>query len=182
MIKLFSSLQNTLNQKLSNIKSANYASVEEQNDSLAKNEGGFTLIEIIIVVAIIAILATVFVPKVLDYPQKAKVSKAKQDIASFATALDLYKADNGAYPTSEQGLKALIKMPDSEPVPQNYNKGGYLRSDSGSLQDPWGHEYVYRSPGENDREFDIISLGADGKEGGSEFDADITSYDAAAKK
>ena len=141
-----------------------------------KNIKGFTFIEIMVVVVIIGILATFLVPKIMGKPDEARVAKAKSDIKVIESGLKMYKIDNGKYPTTEQGLSALIKKPVIEPIPRNWKKGGYLESTEVPL-DPWGNDYIYRSPGESDRDYEIISLGADGKEGGVGVNADIKSYE-----
>ncbi len=141
-----------------------------------KGQDGFTLIELMVVVIILGILATLLVPKLLSRPDQARVVKAKNDIKAIESALKMYKLDNGFYPTTEQGLMALIKKPDIEPIPEHYNEGGYLDYDDVPL-DPWGHRYIYRSPGDEGRDFEIISYGADGKPGGSGYDADIKSWE-----
>ena len=137
---------------------------------------GFTLIELLVVIVILGILATFIIPKIMQKPDEARVVKAKNDIMAFETALKMYKMDNGMYPTTIQGLKALIKKPDVPPIPEHYKPGGYLDTDKIPL-DPWGHPYIYRSPGENGRPFEIISLGADGKVGGTGVNADIKSWE-----
>jgi len=115
------------------------------------------------------------VPKFLDKPDEARVAKARLDIKAIESALKIYKLENRRYPTTEQGLGALIKEPEVEPIPKNYKKGGYIEENS--IKDSWDNDYIYRSPGEDDRDYEIISLGADGQEGGEGFDADITSYE-----
>ncbi len=140
------------------------------------NRKGFTLIELLVVIVILGILATFIIPKIMQKPDEARVVKAKNDIMAFETALKMYKMDNGMYPTTIQGLKALIKKPDVPPIPEHYKPGGYLDTDKIPL-DPWGHPYIYRSPGENGRPFEIISLGADGKVGGTGVNADIKSWE-----
>jgi len=139
-------------------------------------EKGFTLIELLIVIVILGILATFLVPKIMEKPDEARVTKAKNDIMALETALKMYKIDNGMYPTTIQGLKALIKKPTTPPIPQHYRKGGYLDSEE-VPKDPWGNPYIYRSPGQNGRPFEIISLGADGKPGGEGVNADIKSWE-----
>ncbi|MBZ4644167.1 MAG: ral secretion pathway protein [Deferribacteraceae bacterium] len=137
---------------------------------------GFSLIELMVVIVILGLLATFLLPKIINRPDEARITKAKSDIKTIESALKLYKLDNGIYPTTEQGLQALITKPETEPIPKNWKKGGYL--DTNSLpKDPWGNNYIYRSPGENERDYEIISLGADGKEGGQDNDADIKSYE-----
>lgn len=118
---------------------------------------GFTLIELMVVVVILAILASFIVPNIISRPDDAKILKAKQDILTLENALDLYRLDNGFYPTTDQGLKALVQVPSSEPIPRNWRKGGYIKKLS---NDPWGNPYQYLNPG-NYREIDIFSLGKD---------------------
>ncbi len=137
---------------------------------------GFSLIELMIVVVILGLLATLLVPRIMDRPEEARVSKAMMDIRTLESALRLYRLDNGAYPTTEQGLAALIRTPETGPAPRNYRTGGYLEGSS-VPKDPWGNEYRYRSPGEQQRDYEIISLGADGKEGGAGFDQDLKSWE-----
>ena len=137
---------------------------------------GFTLIELMVVVVILGILATFLIPKIMSRPDEARVIKAKNDIKAIESALKLYKLDNGVYPTTEQGLQALITKPATDPVPNNWRTGGYLDTNNVPV-DPWGHPYIYRSPGENGRDYEIISYGADGKEGGDGVNADIKSYE-----
>jgi general secretion pathway protein G len=136
---------------------------------MRKHQHGFTLIEIMVVVVILAVLGALVVPKILENVDKARVTRAQSDIRAIQTALDLYRLDNYKYPTAEQGLQALVKQPD--PSLQNYRAGGYL----GSLpKDPWNNPYQYLNPGSDGREFDIISYGRDGKPGGDGYDADIS--------
>ena len=118
---------------------------------------GFTLIEIMVVVVILAILAATIVPKIMDRPQEARITKAKQDVRAMEAALDLYKLDNFAYPTTEQGLESLVTKPSGTPEPKRYRDGGYIKS---LQQDPWGNPYQYLRPGEHG-EADIFSLGPD---------------------
>lgn len=140
-----------------------------------RESGGFTLIELMIVIAIIGILSIIVVPRFMDIPQKARVEAAKQQIAAFGLALDRYNLDNGTYPTTEQGLAALVERPNSEPAPMNYNEGGYLKKKE-LPKDPWGRDYIYRSPGVHGNDYEIMSLGADGREGGEGVNADIRSW------
>lgn len=134
---------------------------------------GFTLIEIIVVVVIIGILATFVAPKFMGKTDTARITKAKSDILSLESALDVYKLDNFTYPTTDQGLDALIAMPSSDPVPANWQQGGYIKK---LQKDPWQRDYLYLSPGEHS-EIDIYSLGADGVEGGEGPNADIGNWD-----
>jgi len=134
---------------------------------------GFTLIEIMVVIVILGILAGLIVPRLTDKPEKARVVKAELQIESLITALKEFKLDNGFYPTTEQGLQALVSKPSIGRTPRNYPPDGYL---SKIPKDPWGNEYIYISPGEHG-DFDLMSLGADGEEGGEGFDADITSWE-----
>jgi len=137
---------------------------------------GFTLIELLVVIVILGILATFLAPKIMQKPDEARVVKAKNDIMALETALKMYKMDSGMYPTTMQGLKALIKKPTTPPIPKHYRDGGYLDSNH-MPEDPWGNLYIYRSPGEDGRPFEIISLGADGKEDGTGVNADIKSWE-----
>ena len=133
---------------------------------------GFTLIEIMVVVVILGILAALIVPRVLSRPDEARIIAAKQDIAALSQALKLYKLDNLAYPTTDQGLQALVMKPAAPPIPPNWKPGGYVER---LPKDPWGHEYRYLNPGQH-REFDVYSLGADGEPGGEGNDADIGNW------
>jgi len=123
-----------------------------------RDQRGFTLIEIMIVVVILAILAGIIVPRIMSRPEEAKKTKAQVDIKSIEGTLNLYKLDNGFYPTTEQGLDALVTKPQSAPLPRKWKDGGYL---SRLPNDPWGRPYQYLSPGEH-RDFDLYSLGPDG--------------------
>jgi len=132
---------------------------------------GFTLIEILVVVSILAILGALVVPKIMDRPSEARVVAAKQDIGAILSALKLYKLDNGRYPSQDLGLQALVTKPSEDQAP-NWKSGGYLDR---MPKDPWGHEYIYLNPGLHG-EIDIMSYGADGQQGGESFDADVGSW------
>ena len=134
---------------------------------------GFTLIEVMVVIVILGVLAALIVPKVMSRPDEARVAAARQDIGSIIQALKLYKLDNMRYPTTEQGLVALVKKPTGEPVPPNWKGNGYLEK---LPKDPWGNPFQYLQPGTHG-EIDVISLGADGAPGGEGSDADIGSWD-----
>ncbi len=141
-----------------------------------KNHRGFTLIELMVVIVILGILAGLIVPRIMGRPEQAKQVKARMQIESISTALKLYKLDNGSYPTTEQGLQALVEQSSSGDVPKNWRKGGYL--EKGKLpKDPWGNEFLYLSPGIHD-DFDIIAYGADGVPGGEDKNVDINSWDS----
>jgi general secretion pathway protein G len=133
---------------------------------------GFTLIEIMVVVAILGILAALIVPKVIGRSDEARVVAARQDIGTLMQALKLYRLDNQRYPSTEQGLAALLAKPTTTPVPANWKTGGYLDR---LPRDPWGNPYQYLQPGLH-AEVDIFSFGADGQPGGSDLDADIGSW------
>jgi general secretion pathway protein G len=133
---------------------------------------GFTLIEIMVVVVIIGLLAAVIVPTVVSKVDEAKVNKAKADIQSLETALTMYRLDNSKYPTSDQGLTALVTQP-TDPSIKHWRTGGYLSRVS---KDPWGNDYQYVIPGSHGREYDLFSLGADGAPGGEGIDADIGNW------
>lgn len=136
-------------------------------------EAGVTLIEMMVVLVIIAVVAAMVVPNVIGRPDAARVTVAETDIRSIASALELYRLDNRSYPTTSQGLAALVEKPVSAPVPSNWATEGYL----GELPvDPWGSAYVYASPGRDDP-YDLISLGSDGAPGGEGNAADISRHD-----
>lgn len=136
---------------------------------------GFTLIELMVVIVILGILATLIVPRLMERPGQAKQVKAKLQIESFETALKLYKLDNGNYPSTEQGLQALVQAPTTGVVPAKYPTGGYL--EKGKLpKDPWGNDFVYLSPGIHGP-FDIITYGADGIPGGEGENKDINNWE-----
>ncbi len=138
-------------------------------------QGGFTLLEIIVVVAIIGILAAIIAPRFLGRVDDANRESARIQMRNLETALRLYKVDNHIYPTTEQGLEALISVPTTGSVPKNYRTGGYMAQSKVPL-DPWRNPYIYISPGSHG-DFDIISLGADGLEGGDGNNADIKNWD-----
>jgi general secretion pathway protein G len=133
---------------------------------------GFTLIEVLVVVVILGILAALVVPRLMDRPDEARVARAKQDIQAIATALNLYRLDNYVYPSTQQGLEALVRQPGGHPPAPNWRQGGYLDR---LPRDPWGREYLYLHPGSRG-EFDVYSLGADGQPGGSGVNAEIGNW------
>jgi general secretion pathway protein G len=133
---------------------------------------GFTLIEILVVIVILGILAALVVPRVLERPDEARAVAAKSDIAAIMGALKLYRLDNQRYPTTEQGLAALVTAPTQAPLPPNWKPGGYLER---LPKDPWGQPYQYLNPGLRG-EIDVYSFGADGQPGGTGIDADIGSW------
>ncbi len=137
-----------------------------------RRQRGFTLIEIMVVIAILGILAALIVPKIMSCPDEARRVAAHQDIGTIMRALKLYRLDNGRYPTQEQGLQALIQKPTTEPVPNNWKDGGYLER---LPPDPWGGQYQYLNPGVHG-EIDVFSYGADQKAGGEGNDADVGSW------
>lgn len=130
---------------------------------------GLTLVEMIVVLAIIALVALMIVPNVIGRPDQARVTVAKADLRTIAAALNVYRLDNGDYPTTEQGLAALTERPSVPPAPVNWHGEGYLPEPA---MDPWGRPYVYVSPGA-DGGFDLYSLGKDGEPGGEGLDADL---------
>jgi general secretion pathway protein G len=139
------------------------------------NNRGFTLIEIMIVIVILGMLAAIVGPKLMGSTDKAKVADAKVQIRNIESALKMYKLDNGVYPSTEQGLAALVAMPSVGTIPKNYREGGYLESKT-VPKDPWSNDYLFLSPGEHG-DYDLSSLGADGVRGGEGYDADIVSWD-----
>ncbi len=141
---------------------------------LFQNNRGFTLIEIMVVVVILGILAAIVVPRFLDRPDQAKVTKAQVDMKGIEEALGMFKLDNGFFPTTDQGLKALVSIPETGRIPERYAEGGYLKK---VPLDPWNNSYVYLSPGLHSKDYDLISYGADGEPGGEGYDADINSWE-----
>ena len=133
---------------------------------------GFTLIEIMVVVVIIGLLATLVLPRVLGRQDEAFIAKAKSDIRALSAGLKLYKLDNFNYPSTEQGLESLVSKPSGEPPAKNWKQGGYIDR---LPSDPWGNPYQYLSPGEK-MEFDLWSYGSDGKSGGDQVAADIGNW------
>ncbi|MGR3502568.1 type II secretion system major pseudopilin GspG [Pseudaestuariivita sp.] len=133
-------------------------------------DAGVTLIEMMVVLVIIAAVAAMIVPNVIGRPDEARVTIAKTDLRSIAGALELYRLDNRVYPTTAQGLSALVERPTVPPAPRTWPADGYLVA---MPRDPWGGDYVYRSPGQ-DGNFDLVSLGADGVPGGDGVNADIS--------
>lgn len=139
----------------------------------AGKQRGFTLIEVMVVVVILGILAAVVVPRVMDRPDQARITKVQNDVRALESALNLYRLDNFNYPTTEQGLFALAQIPTSGDVPRNYRSGGYIDR---LQKDPWGNEYQYLRPGRDGREYDLYSLGADGRPGGEGSNTDIGNW------
>ncbi|MFY7851639.1 MAG: type II secretion system major pseudopilin GspG [Brevundimonas sp.] len=142
----------------------------ERGRRLLGRRAGLTLVEMIVVLAIIAVVAVLIVPNVIGRPDEARVTVAKTDLKTVATALRMYRLDNGDYPTTDQGLQALVERPTAPPAPRAYPAEPYLTE---LPQDPWGRDYVYRSPGQGVA-YDLFSLGKDGEEGGEGLDADLT--------
>ena len=139
---------------------------------------GFTLIEVMVLVVILGILAAVVVPRVMDRPDQARITKVQSDIRAIESALNLYRLDNFSYPTTEQGLRALVQEPTGQNAPRNWRKGGYLDR---LQQDPWGNAYQYQNPGRDGRLFDLYSFGSDGRSGGTDSAADIGNWNLEAK-
>ncbi len=133
---------------------------------------GFTLIELLVVLVIIGLLAGVVAPQFLSKADSARIDAVFAQFEQIKTALDVYRLDNYNYPTTEQGLEALVSKPTIDPQPRQWSPEGYIKK---LPKDPWGRDYVYVSPGENGA-FDIISLGADGVQGGDGFNADIGNW------
>jgi general secretion pathway protein G len=138
------------------------------------SQKGMTLIEIMVVVAIIGSIAALVTVNVLDYLDESKVDTTKIEIKNVEGALEQFKRKHGFYPTTEQGLQALVEKPTAGRVPDNYPKGGYLKK---VPKDAWGNDFTYYSPGVAGHEYEIISLGRDGQEGGEDYDSDIKNYE-----
>jgi general secretion pathway protein G len=134
---------------------------------------GFTLIELMVVIVILAALISIVAPKFFGQKEEALRTQAKVQIRNFQQALQLFYVDNGFYPSTEQGLKALVEKPTIGRIPKKWREGGYMEK---VPKDPWGNPYVYISPGIHHKDYDIISYGADGVEGGEGNDADIQSW------
>lgn len=141
----------------------------------SKRRAGFTLVEIMVVVVIIGLLAALIGPRVLGQSETAKIKATQVQISQLTQALELYHLDNGFFPTTDQGLNALLEKPSSQPEPKNYARGGYLQKKK-LPADGWGNEFIYICPGEHG-DFDIISYGSDGKQGGEGAAADINNWD-----
>lgn len=138
----------------------------------SQGEEGFSLLELMVVVVILSVLALVIVPRVIDRPDQARAARAQSDLAAISSAVQLYKLDNFRYPTTEQGLQALVSPPTLDPLAPNWATGGYMDR---LPKDPWGQLYQYLSPGVHG-DFDVFTYGADGAPGGSGADADIGSW------
>ncbi len=139
-------------------------------------ERGVTLIELLVVITILGILGWLVVPQFMEKPEEARRAKAALQISSLEGALKLYKLDNGFYPTTEQGLTALVNPGGIDPAPRNWREGGYL--EKGRVpQDPWDNEFKYLSPGENNPDFDLWSTGPDNEDGGEGKNADVTNWE-----
>ncbi|WP_075186984.1 type II secretion system major pseudopilin GspG [Teredinibacter haidensis] len=134
---------------------------------------GFSLIEIMVVLVIMGLLASIVAPNVMDALSSSKIQKVQADFANIETALKMYKLDNFIYPTTEQGLEALVSRPTSSPEPKNWRKGGYLPE---MPMDPWQSGYLYSSPGDT-KPYEIYTLGADGVRGGEDEAGDINNWD-----
>lgn len=139
---------------------------------MQRKQRGFTLLEVMVVIVILGVLASLVVPNLLGNKEKADQQKVVTDISALEQALDMYKLDNSVYPSTDQGLDALVSMPSSSPEPRNYRNGGYIKR---LPKDPWGNEYNYVMPGEHGA-VDVFSLGADGQEGGEEVNTDIGNW------
>lgn len=159
-------VEKTIMEKTGNMKT---------NRTFLGGDRGFTLIELMVVIVVLGLLAGFVAPKIIGHVGEAKTGTAKSNIASFETALRMYKLDNGVYPETEQGLQALVEAPTTGTIPKKWRKGGYLEK-KGVPKDPWGNEYIYICPGVHG-DYDISSLGKDGMAGGEDEDKDINSWD-----
>lgn len=136
---------------------------------------GFTLIEVMVVIIILGLLAAIVMPRLVGQTDKARYEQAKIQMRILEDALKRYKLENGRFPTTGQGLQALVQKPSTQPIPRNWPTGGYLDKPEVPL-DPWGNEFIYVSPGQNGPDYDMISLGADGLEGGEGYDQDVQNW------
>lgn len=136
---------------------------------------GFTLLEVMVVVVILSILATFVVQNLAGAPEKARITKAESDIKTLESALERYKLDNARYPTTEQGLKALVEKPTTGPEPESWQRGGYIKE---LPEDPWGNPYRYLGPRDTDGQPRIFTLGRDNRKGGTGPDQDISNIDS----
>lgn len=139
------------------------------------NQKGFTLIEIMVVVIILGLLAGLVLPRIMGREEEARIKTTRTQIRALENALDGFKLDNGFYPSTDQGLEALIKKPETGRIPTKWREGGYLKP-ARIPKDAWGRDFIYISPGNEGREYEIISYGADGEPGGEGKDADIESW------
>jgi general secretion pathway protein G len=137
-------------------------------------QAGFTLIELMVVITILALLVALVAPKLVGRTDEARVTAAKAQLKNIESALELYKLDNGVYPTTEQGLAALVAEPSTPPLPINWKKGGYLPK---VPNDPWKRPFIYISPGIHEEDYDLLSYGADGEPGGEGTSLDLDSRD-----
>ncbi|GED77760.1 type II secretion system protein G [Pseudomonas fluorescens] len=148
--------------------------MESPNVHTRNKQRGFTLIEIMVVVVILGVLAALVVPQIMSRPDQAKATAAQSDIHAIAMALDIYRLDNHQYPSSQQGLQALVSKPSGSPAARNWNPDGYLKR---LPVDPWGNGYQYRVPGTKGGAYDLFSFGADGKLGGEGVNSDIGNWE-----
>ncbi|MGA2554125.1 MAG: type II secretion system major pseudopilin GspG [Smithella sp.] len=139
-------------------------------------QAGFTLIELMVVIVILGVLAGLIIPRIMGHPDEARQAKARIQMEALESALKLYKLDNGSYPTTEQGLNALVEAPTVGNIPKNWRQGGYLEK-SKVPKDPWGNDFIYLSPG-NHGDFDLTCLGADGEPGGEGVNKDINNWES----
>ena len=152
------------------------STVQEEAEG-ARRRQGFTLIEIMAVVIIMGLLVGIVGYNVFAQVDKARVNTARATMSQIETALELYRMDNSRYPTTEQGLQALVSKPTGSPEPRSYPSGGYLKK-RGALVDPWGNPFQYESPGsQSGGEYDLWSMGADGSPGGTDTDSDVTNWE-----
>ena len=140
-----------------------------------RNEAGFTLIELMVVIIILGLLAGIVMPRIVGQTDKARYEATRAQMRILEDALKRYKLDNSVFPTTEQGLEALVRRPTSGVLPRGWPEGGYLDKQE-IPRDPWGNAYIYISPGQHSPDYDIKSLGADGMEGGDGYNADIESW------
>lgn len=151
------------------VREARMKTRTREAQAFRRPDAGITLVEMMVVLVIIAVVAALVVPNVMGRPEQARIAAAHTDMRAIASALEMYRLDNRVYPTTQQGLEALVTRPTIQPVPPNWHADGYLAQ---LPADPWGNRYVYTRPAAGGR-FEIVSLGADGEEGGEEAASDI---------
>lgn len=173
-VQIIVTIWSYLSFRISELFTREYLEMNNFKTNRNRRMQGFTLIEIIVVVVIIGLLAAVIAPNIFGQVSEARIKKSLSDLRAIESAMNLYRLDNFNYPTTDQGIQALVTKPSGSPEPKNYRKGGYLKR---MPLDPWGSEYQYANPGASGAEFDLFTFGADGKLGGEEDNKDLSIAD-----